>query len=125
VDPIDFSTPEHLAAIAKFLELAQWPHRCLVTMRAMEDIVKLGLTKDAVLEAICDHLRAEKRTYVLMQESGFKAYVLLPCSVDVHRLYVKILVPPCERESDEILVIVSAHEPEYESKRKIHAKRKR
>ena len=47
-------------------------------------------------------------TYVLIQELGLEAYVLLPCSVDVHHLYVKVQVPPCKRERDEVLVIISS-----------------
>jgi hypothetical protein len=70
------------------------------------------------LEAVRVHLKALKPTYVLMQKSGLKAYVLLPCSVDVHELYVKVQVPPCDHECDEVLVIISAHKPEYETKGK-------
>jgi len=122
VEPIDFSAAEHLAALAKILDLARWPHHCLVTKRAMEDIVKLRLTKEAVLEAVRAHLGAKKPTYVLSQQVGLEAYVLLPCSVEVHELYVKVQVPPRKREQDEVLVIISAHKPEYEPKGKIDAK---
>jgi hypothetical protein len=125
VDAIDFSAAEHLAPIAKILDLARWPHHCVVTKRAMEDIVRLRLTKEAVLEAVRDHLGAKKPTYMLMQQSGIKAYVLLPCSVDVHHLYVKVQLPPRDQERDELLVIISAHKPEYEPKGKIYAKRKK
>ncbi len=121
---IDFSAAEHLAAISKILDLAKWPHHCVVTKRAMEDIVKLRLTKEAVLEAVREHLDAQRPTYALMQESGLEAYVLLPCSVDIHELYVKVQVPPCKRERDEVLVIISSHKPKYESKGKSDAKRK-
>jgi hypothetical protein len=124
VDAIDFSAAGHLAAIAKILDLARWPHHCVVTNRAMEDIVKLRLTKDAVLEAVRVHLGARKSTYVLMQESGLTAYVLLPCSVDVHELYVKVQVPPCGQERDEVLVIISAHKPDYEPRKKVDVKTK-
>ena len=123
---IDFAAAEHLAAVAKILGLAGVPRRCVVTKRAMEDIVKLGLTREAVLEEVCDHLEAQKPTYVLMQTSGLEAYVLLPCSVDVHELYVKVQVPPCKRERDEVLVIISSHKPKFEPpKGKIDAKRKK
>lgn len=126
MDRIDFSAPRHLAAIAKIRDLARWPHHCVVTKRATEDIVKLRLTKAAVLEAVRSHLDAKKATYVLMQESGIEAYVLVPCTVDVHHLYVKVQVPPCDRESDEVLVIISAHTPEYEPpKGKVDVKRKK
>jgi hypothetical protein len=125
VNQIDFSAAEHLAAIAKILDLAKWPHHCVVTKRAMEDIVRLRLTKEAVLEAVREHLEARRPTYVLMQESGLEAYVLLPCAVDVHELYVKVQVPPCKRERDEVLVIISSHKPKYEPKGKIDAKRKK
>lgn len=91
----------------------------------MEDIVKLRLTKAAVLEAVRVHLERKKTTYVLMQQSGIAAYVLLPCLVDVHQLYVKVQVPPCDRELEEVLVIISTHLPEYESKRKTDVKRKK
>jgi hypothetical protein len=114
VKQIDFAAAEHLAAVSKISHLARWPRRCVVTKRAMEDIVKLGLTKEAVLEEVRDHLEAQKPTYVLLQASGLEAYVLLPCSVDVHDLYVKVQVPPCKRERDE-------YEP---PKGKIDAKRK-
>jgi hypothetical protein len=125
VEAIDFSDAEHLAAIAKILDLARWPHHCVVTKRAMEDIVKLRLTKEAVLEAVQDHLRAKQPTYSLMQQLGIKAYVLLPCLVEAHHLYVKVQVPPCDEERNEVLVIISAHKPEYEPKGKTYAKRKR
>ncbi len=125
MDAIDFSAAEHLAAIAKILDLARWPHHCVVTKRAMEDIVKLRLTKEGVLEAVREHLRTKKPTYVLMQLSGIKAYVLLPCSVDVHHLYVKVQVPARDQERDELLVIISAHKPEYEPKGKPYAKREK
>jgi hypothetical protein len=124
VKQIDFSAAEHLAAIAKILNLAKWSHHCVVTKRAMEDIVKLRLTKEAVLESIREHLESQRQTYVLMQQSGLEAYVLLPCSVDIHELYVKVQVPPCKRERDEVLVIISSHKPKYEPKGKIDAKRK-
>jgi hypothetical protein len=125
VNAIDFSAAEHLAAIAKILDLARWPHHCVVTKRAMEDIVTLRLTKEAVLEAVGAHLEAQKPTYVLMQQSGLEAYVLLPCSVDVHELYVKVQVPPRKRECDETLVVISSHIPEYGAKRKIDVKSKK
>jgi hypothetical protein len=125
VDAIDFSAAEHLAAIAKILDLARSPRRCDVTKRAMEDIVKLRLTKAAVLEAVCAHLEGQKPTHVLMQKSGIEAYVLLPCSVDVHELYVKVQVPPCSLGRSEVLVIISAHKPEYEPKRRVDAKGKK
>ena len=122
MDAIDFCAAEHLAALAKVTDLARWPHHCTVTKRAMEDIVKLRLTKEAVLEGVRAHLRAKKPTYVLRQKVGLDAYVLLPCAVDVHELYVKVQVPPCTRERDEVLVIISAHKPEYERKGKADAK---
>jgi hypothetical protein len=124
VDAIDFSAAAHSAAIAKILDLVRWPHHCFVTKRAMEDIVTLRLTKGAVLEAIRAHLGERRATFVLTQESGLIAYVLLPCLVGSHELYVKVQVPPCERERDEVLVIISAHKPEYEQKRKIDVKTK-
>lgn len=125
MDAIDFSAAEHLAAIAKILDLARWPHHCFVTKSAMEDIVKLRLTKEAVLEAIRAHIGAEKPTYVLRQKIGLEGYVLLPCSVDVHELYIKVQIPPCEHERDELMVVISAHKPRYEAKRKIDVKRKK
>jgi hypothetical protein len=125
VDAIDFAAAEHLSAISKILELARLPYRCNVTKRAMEDIVKLRLTKAAVLEAVCDHLEQQRATYVLMQDSGIEAYVMLPCLIDVHELYVKVQIPPCNPGCDQELVIISAHRPEYEPKRNVDAKRKK
>jgi hypothetical protein len=121
VDEIDFSCGPHLAAIAKILDLARWPHHCVVTKRAMEDIVKLRLTKEAVLESVRAHLGGRLPTYALKQQYGITAYVLLPCLVDEQELYVKVQVPPCQQERDEVLVIISAHKPEYEPKRKVNA----
>ena len=123
MDAIDFSAAEHLAAISKILELARLPYRCNVTKRATEDIVRLRLTKAAVLEAVYDHLEQQKATYVLMQDSGIEAYVMLPCLIDVHELYVKVQIPPCDAGCDQELVIISAHTPEYKRKRSIDAKR--
>jgi hypothetical protein len=121
VDEIDFSGSPHLAAIAKILDLARWPHHCVVTNRAMQEIVRLRLTKEAVLESVRSHLSGRLPTYALQQQYGITAYVLLPCSVGEFELYVKVQVPPCQQERDEVLVIISAHKPEYESKRKVNA----
>lgn len=88
----------------------------------MEDIVKLALTKGAVLEAIHVHLTTKGPTYVQMQDCGLQAYILLPCSVSRYELYVKLQLSI----NDDLMVIVSAHEPEFDSKRKkSHAKRKK
>jgi hypothetical protein len=125
VERIDFAAAEHLAAIAKILYLSRNPRDCIATKRALEDIVKLRLTKAAVLEAVYDHLEQQGPTYVLMQKCGIEAYVLLPCSVDVHELYVKVQVPPCDDEAREVLVIISAHKPEFEPRRRADAKRKK
>lgn len=125
MEPIDFSAAEHLAAIAKISDLSRHPRDCVATKRAMEDIVKLRLTKAAVLEAVHDHLEQERPTYVLMQKCGIEAYVLLPCSVDIHELYVKVQVPPCAHGTRETLVIISAHKPEYEPRRTADAKTKK
>ena len=106
---VDFCAAEHANAIAKILALAQRPHCCIVTKRAMEDIVKLALTKAAVLEAVHDHVTAQKLTHFQMQESGWPAYILLPCLVDCYELYVKLQVG----EDDDLMVIVSAHQPDF------------
>jgi len=125
VQSVDFSAAEHLAAVAKILDLSRRPHDCVATKRAMEDIVKLRLTTGAVLEAVQEHLERQRPTYVLMQKCGIEAYVLLPCSVDVHELYVKVQIPPCAQKSAEVLVIISAHTPEYEPRRRADAKTKK
>ena len=114
MDAIDFSAPEHAVAVAKILRLVKSPKRCQVTKRAMEDIVKLRLTKTAVLEAIQEHLEEQRTTYVLMQKMGIQAYVLLPCGVEPHELYVKVQLPPCQNPGgQETLVVISAHQPKY------------
>jgi hypothetical protein len=78
----------------------------------MEDIVKLKLTKASVLESIREHLKCAKPTYSLIQRSGQSAYVLLPCSVEEHTLYVKVTLPHAACEQQESLIIISAHIPE-------------
>jgi hypothetical protein len=95
------------------MDLAQWPHHCVVTKRAMQDIVQMGLTKEAVLEAIRVHLGEQRPTKVITQKTGLRAYVLLPCSVETHDLYVKVQLPPSNGKCDEVLVIISAHKPLY------------
>src|SRR5690242_20237502 len=97
------------------MDLAQWPHHCVVTKRAMQDIVQLGLTKQAVLEAIRSHLGEQRPTKVITQKIGLRAYVLLPCCVEMYQLYVKIQLPPCGTECDEVLVVISAHKPVHGS----------
>ena len=114
MDAIDFSGAEHSGVIARILGFAQRPRCCEITRRAMEDIVKLTLTKAAVLEAIQDHLSTRKPTYVQMQSCGLRAYILLPCVVDCYELYVKLQMPPGE----ELMVVVSVHDPEFEPRRK-------
>jgi hypothetical protein len=114
VERIDISAPDHAEAIAKITDLAKCPGSCLVTKRAMEDIVRLRLTKDAVLDAVIEHLANEEPTFVLTQEqTGRTAYVLLPCAVETHRLYVKLQVQTAKRMRDELLIIISAHPPKY------------
>jgi hypothetical protein len=121
LDAVDFSAVEHADPLARILAIAQRPRCCSVTKRAMEDIVKLTLTKGAVLEAVTVHLTTRKPTYVQSQDCGFRAYILLPCSVGCYELYVKLQLAT----DDDLMVIVSVHEPEFDPKRnKSHAKRK-
>lgn len=122
---IDFSAAKHLPAVARILELARSPRRCVVTRRATDDIVKLRLTKDGVLGAVRTHLEAQSTTYVLRQNSDIEAYVLLPCTVEAYQLYVKVQVPPCPKAGSDVLVVISAHTPRYEARRKSGAKRKK
>jgi hypothetical protein len=120
VERIDISVAEHAEAIAKITDLAKCPRSCLITKRAMEDVVKLRLTKDAVLDGVLEHLANEEPVYVLIQEqTGRAAYVLLPCAVEPHRLYVKVQVQTAERKRDELLIIISAHPPKYAPPREV------
>ena len=111
---IDPSAPEHSAALAKISDLAKWPHHCVMTRQAVEDIVKSKLTKEALLCAIRDHIASTQPIYTLTQElTGMLAYVFLPCVVDGCSLYVKVQLPACLVEKDERLVVISAHPPKY------------
>jgi hypothetical protein len=122
LDVVDFSAVEHADPLARILALAQRPRCCSVTRRAMEDIVKLTLTKGAVLEAVNVHLTIRKPTFVQTQDCGLRAYILLPCSVGCYELYVKLQLA----SEDDLMVIVSVHEPDFDPKRKkSHAKRKK
>jgi hypothetical protein len=86
----------------------------------MEDIVKLRLTKDAVLEGVLEHLANDEPVYVLTQEqTGRTAYVMLPCVVEPHQLYVKLQLQAAERRRDELIIIISAHPPKYAPPRKV------
>jgi hypothetical protein len=121
LDAVDFYAAEHAGVLARILALAQRPECCSVTRRAMEDILKRTLTKGAVLEAVKDHLAVQRRTYVQIQHCGLRAYILVPCIVGCYELYVKLQLAPKE----ELMVIVSVHEPEFKPKRKrSNAKRK-
>lgn len=117
MDRIDASAPEHSAAINKILDLARWPHHCLVTRRATEDMVRLRLTKEAVLIALREHVNAGKPIYHIKQETtDLGAYVLLPCAVETHELYLKVQLPHAASETQEKLIIISSHPPLYPPK---------
>jgi hypothetical protein len=87
----------------------------------MEDIVKLTLTKRAVLEAVHGHVKTRRATYMQKQECGLRAYILLPCTVGCYELFVKLQLAP----DDDLMVIVSVHEPEFDPRKKNHGKREK
>jgi hypothetical protein len=106
--------PEHATSIAKILDLARWPHHCTVTRRAMEDMVRARITKEAVLESIRDHIQKGKPIYFLIQEStNSPGYVFLPCNVDGCELYVKVQLSAAKAEKEEHLIVISSHPPAY------------
>lgn len=118
---VDFRAAEHAGALARILALARRSCCCSVTGRAMKDIVKLTLTKGAVLEAVQVHLATQRPTFVQVQNCGLRAYILLPCSVGCYELYVKLQLAT----ADDLMVIVSVHQPEFDSKKgKSHARKK-
>jgi len=80
----------------------------------MEDIVRARITKEAVLEAVRDHINRDKPIYFLIQElTNLPAYVFLPCNVDGCELYVKVQISLAEAEKDERLIVISSHPPKY------------
>lgn len=114
MDIIDPLAAEHAAALAKILDLAKWPHHCLVTRQATEDMVKARVTKEAVLEAIRDHILGEQSIYLLIQDStNLPAYVFLPCLVETCALYVKVQLSAAAVEKDERLIVISSHPPKF------------
>jgi hypothetical protein len=114
VQLVDPSVAEHSAAVAKVFDLARWPHHCVVTRQAMEDMVKARVKKEAVLAAIREHITNKKPIYSLLQETtGLLAYVFLPCNVNGCELYVKVQLPAAAAETDEYLIVISSHPPEY------------
>jgi hypothetical protein len=105
---------EHSTALATILDLAKWPHHCIVTRQAVEDMVRARITKEAVLESIREHIQKGKPIYFLIQEStNLPAYVFLPCNVDGCELYVKVQLSAADTEADERLIVISSHPPKY------------
>lgn len=83
----------------------------------MEDMVRLRLTKEAVLIGLREHVLAKRPIYAIQQEStGQRAYVLLPCNVEGHDLYLKVQLPHAASEMQEKLIIISSHPPLYPPK---------
>jgi hypothetical protein len=69
----------------------------------------------------CSSASGDPETNVC-QNCGLQAYILLPCSVGCYELYVKLQLATV----GDLMVIVSVHQPEFDSKKgKSHAKRKR
>ena len=66
-----------------------------------------------MLDAIRVHMLAKRKTKLVVQNMGLKAYALLECYVEPHELYVKVQLPTCDRESEEVLIVISAHESIY------------
>lgn len=106
-------------AIFKILDLARFPHHCIVSERVKQDLIRLKLSKGDVLDEVIRHLKnvdlplySEIQT---MDEPGEElvGYVFCPLRIAEKELYVKFVLPPAEKEIDEKLFLKACHEPLY------------
>lgn len=107
IEPTD---PVHSQVIVKIRRLLSAPKACLPTFTSRQDLAALGLNLSEALEAAGEHIDCEEPIYLLRQETTQRdAYVLLPCRVSAHDLYVKVQL----HEREDRLWLISSHVPKY------------
>jgi len=108
--PIAPADPVHSTVIAKIRRLLAAPYSCWPTAASRRDLAALGLSLSETLEAAGEHIDGEKPVYLLLQDTTQReAYVLLPCRVGAHDLYVKVQL----HQKQERLWLISSHVPKY------------
>lgn len=94
---------------AKIREHCQCPRSVPITHTATNDLGLVPLTKDAVLEALKEHIEFKRRVFTDVMDNGDVAYIVKECAVQESILYVKVKF--FERQGKEAMLIVSAHPP--------------
>jgi len=69
----------------------------------------IPLTKDAVLEAVKEHIHLKRRVYTDRMDNGDTAYIMGDCKVEETVLFVKVKF--FKKGKDESMLIISAHPP--------------
>jgi hypothetical protein len=69
----------------------------------------IPLTKDAVLEAVKEHIDLKRRVCTDRMDNGDTAYIIQDCKVEETVLYVKVKF--FEKDEVDLMLIISAHPP--------------
>lgn len=92
---------------AKVCKHCESPQNVLITRTALEHLGLISLTKDAVAEAVIEHINLKRRMYTDMMDNKDIAYIFKNCDVDGTLLYVKVKF--VKRGETESMLILSAH----------------
>ena len=120
MDSVDYCCKEHGATLAKIADLLSSPHHCRLLGKTMDALIKFRLSKGRLLDEVLAHFSRKGPLYCQLQtmydpeyeKNPPAGYVICPLYIEDHKFYVKVILPPVERECDEHLII-SAHEPEF------------
>jgi hypothetical protein len=115
MDLINFSCPEHAAAVTEIRRFCLCPSACRLTGRVKEDLIRLRLTKGRVLDCAVEHIDAGLPIHCALQTMYFKtpqlAYIIRPLAAGAVGLYFKVALPQLEAGEEPYMLIMSIHEP--------------
>jgi hypothetical protein len=92
---------------AKVCKHCESPKNVSITRTALDDLGLIPLSKDAVVEAVKEHINLKRRMYTDVMDNKDIAYIFKDCDVDGTLLYVKVRF--FKKGEIESMLIFSAH----------------
>lgn len=106
---LDDRNSDDCAVRSKIVSFCLSPSLVHMTRTADTDLGIAPATKDALLEAVREHITAKRRMFTDRMDNSDTAFIITECTVEETVLYVKVKF---FRKGDaENMLIISAHPP--------------
>jgi hypothetical protein len=93
----------------KICKHCECPKEVSITRTALQDLGLIPQTKDAVLNALKEHIELKRRVFTEKMDNGDTAYIVPDCPLEGECLYIKVKF--LKKGDTEKMLIISAHPP--------------